>query len=77
MRGGIKMEKSEKNGLVTLLLSLFLPFLAYFYVGKNGKGVLLLLLSLVGVGYVFGVINVIRILLGKFTDNEGKVVALS
>ena len=71
------MEKSEKNGLVTLLLSLFLPFLAYFYVGKKSKGVVLLLLTLVGVGYAFGVINAVRIVLGKFTDNEGKVVALS
>ena len=71
------MEKSEKNGLVTLLLALFLPPVAYFYVGKAGKGVLQFLLLFVGVGVIWQLINVVRILLGKFTDSEGKTITLS
>ena len=71
------MEKSEKNGLVTLLLALFLPPVAYFYAGKTGKGVLQFLLLFVGVGAIWAVINVVRILLGKFTDSEGKTITLS
>ena len=70
-------EKSEKSGVVALLLCFFLGVLGVhrFYVGKVGTGVLWLF-----TGGCFGVgvfIDFILILVGSFKDKEGKVVKLS
>ena len=66
------MEKSEKNGLVALLLNIVFPPLAYLYVGKLGKA-----LIAVPLAPLLYVINTVRIILGKYTDSEGKTVKLS
>lgn len=71
------MEKSEKSGLVALLLCLFVGTLGIhrFYVGKIGTGVLQLL-TLGGFG-IWTLIDLVLIIVGSFKDSEGKVVKLS
>jgi TM2 domain-containing membrane protein YozV len=71
------MEKSEKSGLVALLLCLFVCVLGVhrFYVGKIGTGVLQLL-TLGGFG-IWNLIDLVLIIVGSFKDSEGKVVKLS
>lgn len=63
--------KSEKEWLVTLLLSLFLGSLGVhrFYVGKIGTGILQLL-TLGGCG-IWTLIDVIMIATGHFKDKDG------
>lgn len=63
--------KSEKEWLVTLLLSLFLGSLGVhrFYVGKIGTGILQLL-TLGGCG-IWTLIDVIMIATGNFKDKDG------
>lgn len=63
--------KSEKDWLVTLLLSLFLGSLGVhrFYVGKIGTGILQLL-TLGGCG-IWTLIDVIMIATGNFKDKDG------
>ena len=70
------MEYSEKTGLVTLLLCFFLGYLGMhrFYVGKIGTG-LLQLFTLGGFG-IWVLIDFIMIILGSFTDKEGKKIKL-
>ena len=68
---------SEKNGIVCLLLCFFLGVLGIhrFYVGKIGTGIL----TIVTLGGFFGLwplIDMIMILVGSFTDAEGKPVKL-
>ena len=68
---------SSKSGVTALLLCLFLgPLGAHrFYLGKTGSGVAhLLTLGAVG---VWTLIDLVMIIMGKFTDGEGKVVQLS
>ncbi len=67
-------NKSEKDWLVTLLLSIFVGSLGIhrFYVGKIGTGILQLI-TLGGCG-IWSLIDIIMIITGKFTDSEGKFI---
>lgn len=66
--------KSDKEWLVTLLLSLFLGTLGVhrFYVGKIGTGILQLI-TLGGCG-IWALIDIIMIITGNFKDKDGHVV---
>lgn len=66
--------KSEKEWLVTLLLSLFLGTIGVhrFYVGKIGTGILQLI-TLGGCG-VWTLIDIIMIVTGNFKDKDGNVI---
>lgn len=66
--------KSDKEWLVTLLLSLFLGTLGVhrFYVGKIGTGILQLI-TLGGCG-VWTIIDIIMIITGKFKDKDGNEI---
>jgi TM2 domain-containing membrane protein YozV len=66
----------QKSWLVALLLCFFLGVLGVhrFYVGKVGTGIL----QIVTVGGFFGIwvlIDLIMILVGKFTDKQGQPLA--
>ena len=74
-KGGNKMEnKSQKDWLVTLLLAWFLGYFGAhrFYAGKIGTGVLMLL-TFGGCG-IWYIIDLIMILVSKFTDSEGNII---
>ncbi len=66
--------KSEKDWLVTLLLSLFLGSIGIhrFYVGKIGTGILQIL-TLGGCG-IWTLIDIIMIATGNFKDKDGNVI---
>lgn len=64
----------EKSWLVTLLLAIFLGYLGIhrFYVGKIGTGILYLLTGgIFGIGWI---VDLIMIIVGKFTDSEGREI---
>lgn len=68
-------EVSKKKKLVALLLCFFLGGLGIhrFYVGKVGTGIL----QIVTIGGFFGIwvlIDLIMIILGKFSDKEGNIL---
>ena len=69
------MEKSPKSWWTTFLLCHFLGWSGAhrFYVGKTKTGILLLLLNCFTLG-IWWFIDWIKILLQKFTDNDGNVV---
>ncbi|WP_420420991.1 TM2 domain-containing protein [Simkania sp.] len=76
-------EKSQKSFFVTLLLQFFLGYVGFphFYVGNIGKGLLTLgttiCLGWITFGIVPGIVwlyNIFQIILGNFTDSEGKKV---
>ena len=69
-------DKSEKNGVTVLLLCLFLGGFGVhrFYVDKTGSGVAQLL-TLGGCGF-WALFDLIMIIMGKFTDNDGNFVKL-
>jgi len=66
--------KSEKEWLITLLLSLFLGSLGVhrFYVGKIGTGILQVL-TLGGCG-IWTLIDIIMIVTGNFKDKDGYAI---
>ena len=67
-------NKSSKDWLVCLLLCFFLGYLGIhrFYVGKTGTGVAQLLTG--GLCGIWTLVDFVMILLGKFTDEDGKVI---
>ncbi len=67
-------NSSPKNWLLALLLSIFFGSLGIhrFYVGKIGTGILMLI-TLGGCG-IWTLIDIIIIICGNFTDNDGKVL---
>ena len=69
-------ERSEKNGLVALVLCLLLGGLGIhrFYVGKIGTGVLMIV-TFGGLG-LWWLIDLIIIITGKFQDRQGNVLKL-
>lgn len=66
--------QSEKEWLVTILLSVFLGTLGIhrFYVGKIGTGILQLI-TLGGCG-VWTLIDIIMISTGNFKDKDGNII---
>ncbi len=66
---------SEKNWMVTLLLCFFLGYLGAhrFYAGKMGTGILMLV-TCGGCG-IWTLIDFVMILMKKFTDKDGNVIA--
>lgn len=67
--------KSEKDWITTLLLAFFLGGFGghRFYVGKTGTAIVQLL-TLGGCG-IWALIDLIIIIMGNFTDAEGKVIS--
>ncbi|MEI0611828.1 TM2 domain-containing protein [Brachyspira pilosicoli] len=63
------MEISDKSWVVTLVLAIFLP-VHRFYVGKIGTGILYWLTA-GGLG-IWYIVDIVMILLDKFTDKEGR-----
>lgn len=70
---------SEKSGLATFLLCLFLGMIGIhrFYTKKIGTGILMLLLCWTGVSQIWWIIDIIMILCGKFKDKSGGIVSFS
>ncbi len=69
------MENSDKSKVAAILLCLFLGGLGIhrFYVGKIGTGILMIL-TLGGLG-IWALIDLVMIIVGKFTDKEGRLLA--
>ena len=68
-------ETSSKKRTVALVLCFFLGVIGIhrFYVGKTGTGIAQIL-TLGGLG-IWALIDLIMILVGSFTDADGKKVA--
>ena len=66
---------TDNTWLVTLLLCLFVGFLGIhrFYVGKSGTG-FLQIITLGGLG-IWVLIDLIMIVMGKFTNKEGNFIS--
>jgi TM2 domain-containing membrane protein YozV len=65
---------SDKSNTVALLLCFFVGFLGVhrFYVGKIGTGILMLVT--LGAFGIWALIDMIMIILQKFTDSEGNTL---
>lgn len=63
------MEVSDRSWIITLLLAIFLP-VHRFYVGKIGTGILYWITA--GGFGIWYIIDIVMILLDKFTDKEGR-----
>jgi TM2 domain-containing membrane protein YozV len=63
---------SPKSRLVALLLCFFLGVIGLhrFYVGKNGTGILMIV-TFGGLG-IWVVIDLVMIIVGSFTDKQGR-----
>ena len=68
------MEKSEKSWLATLLLCIFFGGIGLhrFYAGKIGTGILQLV-TCGGCG-IWALVDLVLLIIGKFTDAEGKTI---
>ena len=66
--------ESNKSRLVVTLLAFFLGGLGVhrFYVGKIGTGILMVI-TFGGFG-IWSLIDLIMIILGKFTDKDGNLI---
>ena len=66
---------TDNTWLVTLLLCFFLGFLGIhrFYVGKSGTG-FLQIITIGGLG-IWVLVDLIMIVMGKFTDKEGNFIS--
>ena len=63
------MEISDKSWVVALISAIFLP-VHRFYVGKIGTGILYLI-TFGGLG-IWRIVDIVMIILDKFTDKEGR-----
>ena len=72
--GKFDPNKSQKDWLTCILLCVFVGYLGIhrFYAGKIGTGIIQLV-TCGGCG-IWTLIDLIMIILGKFTDEEGKVI---
>ena len=70
-----KSDKSDKDWIVVILLCFFLGGLGghRFFVGKTGTAVLMLF-TFGGMG-IWTIIDFITIVIGKFEDSDGRVIA--
>ncbi|MDY5991791.1 MAG: TM2 domain-containing protein [Oscillospiraceae bacterium] len=67
-------EAQAKDWLTTLLLCIFLGHIGVhrFYVGKTGTGILYILtIGFCGIGYL---VDLIKIIMGSFTDKDGNQI---
>ena len=65
---------SDRNGIVLLLIFLFLPGVHYFLVGRFVSGVLFFITA--GGFGIWWLIDLINILTGNFKDSKGNTIKL-
>lgn len=72
------MGVSGKSRLASLLLCLFFGALGVhrFYVGKIGTGILMIVLMFTGIGEVWLIVDFIMIIVGAFTDKQGRKITV-
>jgi TM2 domain-containing membrane protein YozV len=65
---------SDKSFVITALLCFLLGSLGAhrFYVGKTGTGIIMLVTA--GGCGIWSLIDLVKIILGKFTDSEGRPI---
>lgn len=76
----MKNKTSKKSRTVALLLCGFLGTIGahYFYVGRTGRGILMLILTITIIGLIvtsiLSFIDFIYIIVGKFQDDKERLV---